>query len=96
MKEYKKINRTIRKLSYGMMRWLSRGLAFIPNLELNKISKAKKPDASGQGSHWLIEIRYSYICNCYEIFVNFVFQHIHDTSIYTISRTCVPFTYLSL
>ena len=31
-----------------------------------------------------------------EIFVIFVFKHIHAASIYTICRTCVPFFYCSV
>ena len=42
---------------------------------------------SGQGSHWLIEIPivfYLYVTRPSEIFVNFVFKHIHAARIYTI------------
>ena len=60
----------------------------IPN---NKFQKA-----SGQGSHWLIEsptIFHVCIARPYQISVNSIFKHIHNTSINTIIWQFVPFIY---
>ena len=52
--------------------------------------------ASGQGSHWLIESpTTSHLCVArpYQISVNYIFKHIHTTSINTIIWQFVPFIY---
>ena len=50
--------------------------------------------ASGQESHWLIEgltIVHLYAARPYQIYVNFIFKHIHAASINTVIASVVPF-----
>ena len=57
----------------------------------NKIAIQSK-ETVGQGSHWLIERQDSNdVTHPDEMFVDFVSKHSHTASIYTISRSFVPF-----
>ena len=68
-------------------------------LYLTRFNKIAIPNnkfqmSSGQGSHWLIERQFYhlFVARPYQIYVNYIFKHIHTTSINTTIWQFVSFT----